>query len=83
MLSLAQAIGGALAAPVESVPAERFGVLGGLDQPLVERAHAQAAQLGSHATPHPMSDPLRPRLAHCWHRSGYPHRVSARWASAG
>ncbi len=36
MLSLAQAIGGALAVPVESVPAERFGVLGGifgLDQP--------------------------------------------------
>jgi len=36
MLSLAEAIGGALAAPVESVPAERFGVLGGIfgrDQP--------------------------------------------------
>ncbi len=36
MLSLAKAIGGALAVPVESVPAERFGVLGaifGLDQP--------------------------------------------------
>lgn len=36
MQSLAEAIGGALAAPVEPVPAERFGVLGGifsLDQP--------------------------------------------------
>jgi hypothetical protein len=36
MLSLAEAIGGVLAAPVEPVPAERFGVLGGifgLDQP--------------------------------------------------
>lgn len=36
MLSLAQAIGGVLAVPVESVPAERFGVLGNifrLDQP--------------------------------------------------
>lgn len=36
MLSLAQAIGGVLALPVESVPPEHFGVLGiifGLDQP--------------------------------------------------
>jgi len=36
MRSLAEAIGGALAIPVESVPAEQFGVLGGvfaLDQP--------------------------------------------------
>jgi nucleoside-diphosphate-sugar epimerase len=36
MLSLAEAIGGALSVPVQSVPPERFGVLGGifgLDQP--------------------------------------------------
>ncbi len=36
MLSLAEAIGGVLTVPVESVPSERFGVLGdifGLDQP--------------------------------------------------
>jgi nucleoside-diphosphate-sugar epimerase len=36
MLSLAEAIGGALALPVEPVPAEHFGILGslfGLDQP--------------------------------------------------